>query len=422
MGAYAYRNCLLTVLAIILAFNFVDRLALGILLQDIKTDLNLSDTQLGLLTGFVFAVFYAVMGIPIARWADRGNRVAIITLTTALWSAAVALCAVAGSFVQMILIRMVVAVGEAGCIPPAHSLIADYFNRAERARAVSLYMLGGPFSFLGGYFLAGWLNELYGWRMTFVLLGLPGLGLAALAATTLREPRRATAFTARSAKPSLKEVFATLGTHVTFRQLLLCISVAYFFGNGIMQWQPAFFIRTYGLQTGEVGTWFAVIWGLGGLLGTYCGGQWASRRAAHNETLQLKVMAVAYCAFGILSIGIYLAPHLYVALATMAAGAIGISAITGPMFGLIQTLVPAHMRAMSIALIYLCANLIGMGLGPLAVGVLSDTFRSWAGEESLRYALLTLSPGYLWCSWHLLRANRSLVRDLDAVAKHEHAT
>ena len=162
MRATVYRNYLLTVLLVILAFNYVDRVALGLLLQDIKVDLDLSDTQLGFLSGIAFALFYSVMGIPIARWADRGNRVMIITVTTALWSVAVALCGLAGSFLQLLLIRIGVAVGEAGCIPPAHSLIADYFTRAERPRAVARYMLGGPLSFVIGYFLAGWLNQLCG--------------------------------------------------------------------------------------------------------------------------------------------------------------------------------------------------------------------------------------------------------------------
>ena len=141
-----YRYYLLGVALLILAFNYVDRLALGLLLQNIKEELHLSDTQLGLLTGIAFAAFYSIMGIPIARWADRGNRVTIITVTTALWSVAVAACGLAGSFLQLLLIRVGVGVGEAGCVPPANSLIADYFARAERPRAVAIYMLGSPLS------------------------------------------------------------------------------------------------------------------------------------------------------------------------------------------------------------------------------------------------------------------------------------
>ena len=426
------KNYLLTVLLVILAFNYVDRFALGLLLQDIKVDLDLSDTQLGFLSGIAFALFYSVMGIPIARWADRGNRVTIIAITTALWSAAVALCGLAGSFLQLLLIRIGVAVGEAGCIPPAHSLIADSFTRAERPRAVARYMLGVPLSYVIGYFLAGWLNQLYGWRMTFILLGLPGLVLAALAWFTLREPRVAKANSAAShfassslssqrepaevasAQPSLKEVCVTLWANTTFRHLLFCFSIVSFFGYGILQWKPAFFMRSFGLATGELGTWFAVIYGLGGLLGTYLGGELAARHAAHNERLQLKVMAVANSSFGVLSACIYLSPNQYLAFAFLALATVGGYMVTGPLFATIQTLVPERMRAMSIALIYLFANFVGIGLGPLAAGALSDAFRPFVGEESLRYALLVLCPGYFWSAWHLWRASRTVKRDLEA--------
>lgn len=435
-----YKNYLLTVLLVILAFNCVDRLALGIVLQDIKVDLELSDSQLGFLSGIAFALFYSVMGLPIARWADRGNRVTIITITTALWSAAVALCGMAGSFLQLLLIRIGVAVGEAGCIPPAHSLIADHFTRAERPRAVAIYMLGGPLSMMIGYFVAGWLNEFYGWRVTFMLLGLPGLGLAALAWFTVREPRRdkptlnvASQLAATSlgqsksaalspAQPKLKEVCVSLGANSTFRHLLLGFSVMYFFGYGISQWQPAFFIRSFGMQTGELGTWFAVIWGGGGLLGTYWGGEWASRLAAHNERLQLKAAAVVYCSFGVISTSIYLSPNPYLAFGAMGLAAVGVTSANGPLFATVQTLVPPRMRAMSIAIIYLFANLIGMGLGPLTAGALSDAFRPWAGEESLRYALLILSPGYLWGAWHVWRASRTVAQDLDGMQDDGHST
>ena len=418
----SYRKYLVAVLAVILASNYVDRYALGLLLQDIKVDLQLSDTQLGFLTGIAFAAFYSVLGIPIARWADRGNRVSIIAITTLLWSAAVALCGWASSFVQLLLIRIGVAVGEAGCTPPAHSLIADHFTRAERPRAVARYKLGWPLSVLVGYFFAGWLNELYGWRMTFVLLGLPGLALAAIAWFTLREPRLEKArraassgpdSLARSSEPSLQLVARTLWSNTTFRHLLLYFSVLSFFGYGITQWQPAFFIRSFGLQTGELGTWFALIHGGGGLLGVWLGGELASRYAAHNERAQLKAMGLIYGAFGLVSACIYLAPNPYLAFALMGIGSIAVSTVLGPLLATIQTLVPDRMRAISIAIIYLFANLVGMGLGPVVAGVLSDAFQSWAGEESLRYSLLALSPGYLWGGWHLWRAAKTVREDLE---------
>lgn len=419
MKPIAYKHQMLVVLLSIFAFNYVDRLALGLLLQDIKVEFALSDSQLGLLTGLAFALFYSVMGIPIARWADRGNRVTIISLTTAVWSAAVAMCALAGSFMQLLLIRVGVAVGEAGCMPPAHSLIADSFTRAERPRAVAIYMLGGPLSFVLGYFLAGWLNQFYGWRVTFIVLGLPGIALAVLARLILREPRitqpiTATVAPAAAVLPpvSLMDVCTTLWASRTFRHLLLAFAIMSFFGWGVTQWKPAFFMRSFGLGTGELGTWFAVIYGLGGLLGTYLGGAWASRYAANDERLQLKVTAVSYSSFALISAAMYLSPNKYMAFGLLALATVGSNLISGPLFATIQTVVPARMRAMSIALIYLFANLIGMGLGPLASGVLSDVLRPHFGEESLRYALLMLCPGYLWAGWHLWRSSKSVTDDI----------
>ena len=409
-------QCMLGVLLVIMAFNFVDRVAIGLMLQNIKHDLVLTDTQLGLLTGIAFALFYSIMGIPIARWADRGNRVTIIVATTAIWSAAVALCGIAGNFIQLLLIRVAVAVGEAGCVPPAHSLIAEYFTRTERPRAFAIYMLGVPLAMIIAYFPGGWANEVYGWRVTFLLLGAPGLVLAAVAWFVLREPRLdntrglSSSGLMNAMKPDskaptldqskLSDVVATLWANRTFCHLLLCIAISSFFGYGLLQWEPTFFMRTYGLGSAEVGTWFALIYGVGGLIGTYVGGELATRYAGRNEARQLKAMALGYCSFGIFSAGIYLSPNHYWALVCLALATLGGFTVNGPVFAAIQTVVPEQMRAISIALVYLFSNLIGLGLGPLAAGALSDTFRPWAGADSLRYALLVLAPGYVWVGWH----------------------
>jgi MFS family permease len=426
MKETTYRKYLLTVLLVIQAFNYLDGLAMGLVSQNIKMELHLSDTELGFLTGIAFWLFYSTMGIPIARWADAGNRVTIISLTLGIWSVMVALCGKAANFAQLLLVRVCVAVGEAGCIPPAHSLISDYFTRGERPRALAIYMLGGPMSMTFGYFLAGWLNELYGWRAMFIMLGLPGLGLAAVAWLTLKEPRlaigdktvvspfpRRDTTTQRSNRTSLGQVFSILWKMAAFRHLLISFAVISFFVSGILQWQPAFFVRSYGLKTGELGTWFAVVYGLGGMLGTYTSGELVSRFATNNECLQLRAMAVLTCVFGVFSALIYLAPNRYWAFGLLAIAAVTGNAVNGPVFAAIQSLVPSHMRATSIALIYLVANLVGTGLGPLAVGALSDAMRPWAGDESLRYALLVLCPGYLWGGWHLWRAGRTVGRDLE---------
>jgi len=399
------------VLLAIMAFNLVDRQALGIVLQDLEHDLHLSDTQLGLLSGIAFAAFYSVMGIPIARWADRGNRVAIIATCCALWSVAVALCATAGSFWQLLAIRVGAAVGEAGCIPPSHSLIADEFSREERPRAFARYMLGGPLSVVIGNSVAGWLNQFYGWRTTFVALGVPGVLLAVLAAVSLKEPRSQQARPPERG-PDLRCVAATLWTNTTFLHLLLAFAVMFFFSYGVWQWVPAFFVRSHGLRTGEIGTWFAVAWGAGGLLGTYWGGELAARYAPDDERRQLRAIAILVAVVGVLISCIFIARSHYVAFALMAVAAVAWSATYGPLFAAIQAVVQPEIRAVSIAVVFLFANLIGMGIGPLAAGMISDALAPWAGAESLRYALLCLSPGYLWGAWHLWRASGSLAHDL----------
>jgi predicted MFS family arabinose efflux permease len=408
-----------------LAFNQVDRLALGLFLQDIKAELLLSDTQLGFLSGIAFALFYSVMGIPIARWADRGDRVAIISLTAAIWSLAVALCGLAGSFVQLLIIRIGVAIGEAGYIPPANSLIADRFSREQRPRATAIFLMGAPVGAILGYFVAGWLNEYVGWRMSFVLLGLPGLILALLFRVTLRDPRRDGAGlivspSSQTKAPAVLEVLAVLLRNRTFFHLLVGYSVMCFFSHGIGLWKSAFFIRSHGLSTGELGTWFALIYGLGGVIGTALGGELASRKAPGNEPLQLRAMALVTIAFGGLSALVYLASDRHVAFALLFLGVVGVNTAIAPLFATIQTLMPSRLRAMAIAVVYLFANLIGMGLGPLAAGALSDLFASRFGNDALRYALLCLCPGYAWCAAHLWRASRTVSTDI-AVAANDPA-
>lgn len=421
MRVRAYRNYFLILLMTILAFNNADRLTLGIVLQDVQKDLLLSDTQLGLLTGIAFSLFYAVMGIPIARWADRGNRATIIAVTTLTWSVAVALCGTAKTFLQLILIRIAAAVGEAGCLPPAHSLIADTFPRAERPRAVARYMIGGPVALTIGYFAAGWLNQFLSWRKTFLIVGAPGLLLAILAYLTLKDPREsiksnvapeltiAAEDDAQTNIP-LKEVWRSLWSNAAFRHLVICYSVWAFFGVGILQWQPTFFIRSFGLRTGELGSWFAFIHGVCGGLGIYLGGEWAARYAANNERRQLNACAVAFIFFAFLNAAAYLVPLPLESFGLLALAAFGGNMVQGPFFATVQTLIEPPMRAMSIALMLFFSNLIGNGLGPLAAGVMSDAMRGRMGQDSLRYALVVLCPGYFWAAWHLWRASQAMAR------------
>ena len=324
------------------------------------------------------------------------------------------------TFSQLLLVRIGVAVGEAGCLPPALSLIADYFSPAERPRAVGIYLLGFPVSVLIGYFAGGWLNELYGWRVMFVLLGVPGLVLVVLAYLTLVEPRRSgDASVAQSTPeqfpelpaPTLKEVCRALWKNATFRHILAMFCVNYFFGTGASQWQPAFFIRSFGLNTMQLGIWFSVLFGGTGLVGTYCGGYLASRYAPNNQGLQLRVLAVLNTVFGVISVFSYLAGSAFVSLLLTGVAFLGLSLETGPLFATVQTVVPERMVATAIAIAMMMANLIGGGLGPIAVGALSDIWQHSLGAESLRFALLATCPGFLWGAWHLWAAARTVETD-----------
>jgi MFS transporter, Spinster family, sphingosine-1-phosphate transporter len=413
----AYRTYLLWLLVVVAAFNGVDRLTLGLVLQDIKVELGLTDTHLGFLTGLSFAFFYAVMGLPLARWADRGNRVTIISVGTVLWGGAVAVCAAVGGFVQLLMVRIAVAVGEASCNPAAYSLIADYFNRAQRPRAIAIFMLNVPLGILFGYFIAGWLNQLYGWRMTFLILGISGIVPALVAWLTLREPRKDRTIATSQAVVGWGEVLQTLWRSRTYRHMLFAFAVGYFFAQGISTWMSAFFIRSHGLKTGELGTWLGLIYGACGFVGAYLGGELATRFAANNERAQLWAAGAVYASFSLLNAIVFVAADRHYAFGALAVIAFINAATYGPLFATIQTLVPENMRATSIAVTYLFNNLIGMGLGPLAAGAMSDFFRPWAGEESLRFTLLALSCGYVWAGWHFWSASRTVAEDLAVVER-----
>ncbi len=416
MPKLTYKYYMLGLLTFVGAFNYVDRTVISLLLELIKQDLQLSDSQLGLLTGFAFSLFYGVAGIPIARWADRGNRNIIVTVTTGLWSAMVVLCGLAGNYTQLLLARVGVAVGEAGCLPTAQSLIADYFNRAERPHAMAIYWLCSPIAVIIGYLGAGWLAELMGWRMTFVILGIPGILLALLAKLTLREPRLKQTRPLDIEHPSFKVVLATLWQQNTFRYITIGFCVSYFFSAGTGIWLPTFFIRSHGMTIGELATWLTLAVGVGGLIGTYLGGFLASRYAAGKEGLQLKVVGFLNAFVGLLFIMVYLSSNKYIALALYTAAMIFLHMCSAPAFAVIQSVIDERMRSTALAIKFLLANLIGLGLGPLATGVLSDFLAPRFGNDSLRYSLILFQPGLLWMMYYYWKAGNNVEADIRNVS------
>lgn len=419
MPKIKYKHYLLLLLTVVATFNYLDRFVLSLALESIKQEFQLSDSQLGFLTGFAFASFYAIAGVPIARWADRGNRNLIVTLTTALWSVMVAFCGLALSYVQLLLMRVGVAVGEAGCLPPANSIIADYYSRAERPKAMAIYWLCAPLAVIIGYSLGGWLIENLGWRLTFIIIGLPGILLALIVKFTLKEPRLNTPPDVVETYPPFKDVLSILWQRRTLRSIVIAFSVAYFFGLGFAQWMPAFFMRSHGMTASEIGTWFAITWGGLGFVGTYMGGVLTNRYASCQEPLQLRWVAGAFFVSGILYLMVFLSADKYHALAYMALAGVVNAMCNGPIFSAIQNLVVDRMRSATLALVFLLANFIGLGLGPLTVGAFSDLLVPLFAEDSLRYSMALFTPGLAWVGYFYWQASKTVEADIQLTEKQE---
>lgn len=410
----------LSILLVVYTFNFIDRQIVNILAEPIKGELGLSDTQLGLLAGPAFAVFYAVLGIPIARYADKQNtnRVRLISLSLAIWSAMTAICGVAQNFVQLLLARVGVGVGEAGCTPAAHSLISDMVPVEKRSSAIAFYGLGVPIGSLLGLVIGGIVNDIYGWRVALMLVGIPGLILAVILLFVLKEPRLR-----QSAKEiSSKKVAGALSTGEALREifasrafvfLFIAASVVATLGYGKALWTISFFIRSHGLSTTEAGLSMAVALGVAGAVGTWLGGKVADiygpRDKRHLLTLPAYGMAVAA---PILFLGYYVGDwRLGVALLIIPT--ILNSAYYGPTYGCVQGLVQPRARAVAASIMLFGQNLIGLGLGPLLFGILSDYLQPVAGQESVRWVLygaawLGLIPAFFF--W---RASLRLNDELD---------
>ena len=393
-GVSPQTRTMLWILLIVYIFNFLDRQIVNILAEPIKADLGLSDTQLGLLAGPAFAVFYALLGIPIARYADKEgtNRVHLISLALAIWSAMTAVCGLAQNFVQLLFARIGVGVGEAGCTPAAHSLISDSVPPEKRSSAIAFYGLGVPIGSLLGLIIGGVVNDLYGWRVALMMVGAPGLLLALVVLFVMREPRHSrtaeAAATAAAAIPlstgeAMREIFASRA----FIYILIASSVVAFLGYGKALWTISFFIRSHGLSTTEAGLSMAVVLGLAGVLGTWLGGKMADKFGARDKRHILTFPAVGMAvAAPILFLG-YFMEDWRVAVALLVIPTILNSAYYGPAYGCVQGLVRPQARAVAASVMLFGQNLIGLGFGPFLFGVLSDALQPLAGQESVRWVL-----------------------------------
>ena len=368
-----YRRYVLVLLTLVYALNFIDRQILVILQESIKVDMDLSDSQLGLLTGFAFAIFYVSVGIPIARWADVGNRRNIVSLAVAVWSGMTALSGFTQNFWQLLMARIGVGVGEAGGSPPSHSMISDYYPVEQRGSALSFYSTGVYLGILFGFLIGGWINSEFGWRVAFFVVGVPGFLVALLVRLTIREPvRGGLEGRALEAPATFGETLRTLKGFGSFKLFAVAAGLNAFSSYGIGNFTPSFLIRSHGFTSLEVGTSLALITGIGGALGTYMGGVLADRYGANDKRWYLWISGIpAACSVPLMFTAVFIGdPRLalgFLFFATML-GAFYL----GPTIAISHTLVSPSMRAMASAILFFILNLIGLGLGPLVVGMISD--------------------------------------------------
>ena len=408
------RNYALGILVIVYTFNFIDRNILSILLQSIKTDLNLSDTSLGLLSGFAFAAFYATLGIPIAKYADRGNRRNLISISLAIWSLMTALSGLAQNFLHLLLARIGVGIGEAGCSPPAHSMISDYFPANKRSTALGIYSLGIPFGIMFGLFAGGWIDEMFGWRAAFFIVGVPGILIAIIFRFTVKEPTRGQAEgkVASDIQPTIYETVSYLLRKKSFRHLAFAASLAAFVGYGGINWLPSFFQRSYGMASSDVGWYLGLILGLPGGLGIFLGGYLSDYFGSRDVRWSLWVAAIAMGITAPLYYLVYLSPTANTSLLWLIIPIALGNFYQAATFSQTQGVVELKMRSVAAAILLFIINIIGLGFGPSAVGILSDILQSEYGKESLRYSLLIFASLKIWCAFHYFMAGRYLKDDL----------
>ena len=413
-ASLAYRSYVLVVLVIVYTFNFIDRQIVGILAVPIKAELHLSDSQLGLMGGLAFALFYTLLGIPIARLADRFSRTSIMTAALALWSLMTAVCGLTQNFAQLFLARVGVGVGEAGGVAPAYSLICDYFPSKERARALSVYSFGIPVGAASGIVLGGYITSLMSWRMAFFIVGLAGLLITPLLKLTVREPERGALdpeLVDGAPAPSLLEVIAVLARKASFWGLSLGAASASMMGYGLFFWAPSFLVRSFHLTLLQASLGFGALVLLGGLIGIWFGGALADRYGEKRRAMYAYIPAVAFLATVPFYAAGVLSTTLWISFAVLLVPtALGLAWL-GPVLAAVQHLVPGNMRATASALFLFINNLIGIGLGTTLIGVVSDLTRTRFGAESLRYAILAGTGFYVLAALLLIFAGRKLAEE-----------
>ncbi|KCZ47945.1 spinster family MFS transporter [Hyphomonas pacifica] len=391
------RMLALVILMAIGSINYVDRQLLSLLIEPIRQDIPLSDTAFGLLTGLCFALFYASMGVPVAMMADRINRVRLVAVACTMWSVCTGFCGFAQNFWQLALARFGVGIGEAGGTAPSLSILSDYFTPEQRPAVIGLYTVNGPIGVFIGISLGGFIAAHYGWRMAFFAVAFLGVALAPILWLLVREPMRgatekSTAQQVSEPAPSLISTIRIFLKLPTLRFLLPASGLLAFVSYGLLNWIPAYLMREADMQLSELSLWFGPAAGICMGLGIWSGG------AIVNIGAKKSLTAYAWAPAASVIIGIpfliaaMFMPGWQLSLALLLVPMVCIVMYVAPALALTQNLAPLRARATATALLLLSFNLVGIGGGPLMIGIFSDMFTAMGAEHSLRWALLSTIP------------------------------
>ncbi len=411
----SYRAYVMFILVVVYTFNFIDRQIIGILAVPIKADLALTDTQLGLMGGLAFALFYTALGIPIAMLADRSNRTWIMAIALTLWSAMTAICGTVQNFWQLFLARLGVGVGEAGGVAPAYSLISDYFPPQQRARALSIYSFGIPIGSALGIVFGGIIASKIDWRYAFFAVGIAGIIIAPIFKLTVAEPERGQFdpnYT-KASPPALRDIIRKLTHKPSFWIMSFGAACSSMMGYGLFFWLPSFFVRSYGISLIDASLFYGAILLVGGVAGIWLGGSLADRFGASRRGAYVIIPALAFIATVPFYVVAILSPNLTTTFfAMLIPTALGLVWL-GPVLAAIQHVVPPNMRATASAIFLFINNLIGIGAGTVAIGILSDTLQARYGDDSLRYAILAGTGFYVLAAMLFFLSSKYLKNDWD---------
>ncbi len=410
------RRAFLSVLFLVGVSSYVDKNIIGVLLEPIKLEFHVSDTALGLLSGLSFALFYVTLGIPVARWADRGDRKWVITLSLAVWSLMTALCGLVGTFWQLAAARFGVGAGEAGALPPSQSLLADYFPPAKRAQAIGIFMMSASAGYAIALILGGFVAHVYGWRAVFLMVGIFGIALTPLTHFVLKEPRRELLKSAvrPASGESMLDALRVLFAKPAYRNLLAATMVYFIMCYGALVFIVSLMIRVHGMNVAQAGTAFGTISAVGGLIGSIGGGVLADRLAARDLTRLARVGGLLmFAAIPFYELALW-SSSLTVMVCLLVVGTMVLNAVVPPAYSALHVVCGSKRRALAMALVFFFANLIGLGLGPFIAGALSDRFAVVHGSaDGLRYALMVVMSVLLPAGWLMLRAARYMHQDAE---------